>query len=162
MRQIHLKSVPYQRPSQGTFFPYPALMPCCILPCPVLPCKTGQSRALCRVYRLSIYLETGFIIHGKLQDFSYFQYSPCQRRTAGTDGILQNSDPFRAQDPRGKKRIAYRGILGSPPYPLDPRYIPDPTIQRFADPGYIGDISRIQRIRWGSGDTAIRDPLFPP
>ncbi len=40
------------------------------------------------------------------------------------------------------------GIFGSPPYPMDP--------------GYIGDISRIQRIRWGSGDTAIRDPLFPP
>ncbi len=26
-------------------------------------------------------------------------YNPCQRRTAETGGILQNSDPFRKQDP---------------------------------------------------------------
>ena len=51
------------------------------------------------------------------------------------------------------------GFSGSQLYPLDPRCIPDPKISLDCR---IRDISRIQRIRWGSGDTAIRNPLFPP
>ena len=59
---------------------------------------------------------------------------------------------------KGKKRIAYRGIPGSSPYPLDLRCIPDPKISLDCR---IRDISRIQRIWWGSkgygGDRGYRD-----